>query len=511
MGIRLLFDVEPLSPVDGDARWKLVQGHAATERRLHAALQRFARTLRTRLSRALQRDHRPERGLSEVYVLIGKASGFAGNGVWLSFLLASIIAACTGLSYAELASAYPFDSAEYLYTKKAFRDNKFAFGIGWLKIASLIIACGAVALGFGGYLSRLTGLHPVAGGILLIILLTMLNITGIRKTMFIDIGFVILTVVGLLFVLVTGVKYIGTVDVWQWDFGVTGVMTGAALIFFAFLGFENIGNIAEESKNPRYTLPRALIYSIIISTALYVLVALVAISVMPWKELAASSAPLADVAFATMGPNGALFLSIVALAATASTVLGLFIASSRMIFGMAEEGSLPKLLTKITRKSQAPIVSILLTAVIAIVFILPGDITTVAALTDWGALFIFLTVNFALIMLRFRDPNAVRGFRVPLNIGKVPVLSVLGMLFCGLMIFHLDKKVFLAGVLFFLTGLILYSIFWEHRHKPLGHHERKVHHHIKHYAGHRPRKNIRHDSKKGSKPPKKLEKPKKHK
>ena len=106
--------------------------------------------------------------------------------------------------------------------------------------------------------------------------------------------------------------------------------------------------------------------------------------------------------------------------------------------------------------------------------------TTVASLTDWGALFIFLVINMSVIVLRYRDPNAIRGFKVPLNIGRVPVLSVLGILFCGVMLFHIEKKVFFAGVLFFLVGLVVYSMFWEREHKPLKHHERKVHHHVKH-------------------------------
>ncbi|MFC1723930.1 APC family permease [Nanoarchaeota archaeon] len=266
-----------------------------------------------------------------------------------------------------------------------------------------------------------------------------------------------------------------------------GIMTGAALIFFAFLGFENIGNIGEETKNPRKTLPKALIYSIIISTILYVLVAIVAVSVVPWEQLAASDAPLADVAAATMGSTGGMLLAIIALAATASTVLGLFVAASRLIYGLAEEKTFPKIFLKITKHSGAPWIAILASAIVAIAFILPGDITTVAALTDWGALFIFMIVNFTVIWLRFKEPNATRGFKIPLNIGKVPVLPVFGMIFCGVMLFHFSKKVFVAGVVFFLVGLLLYSMFFERHHKELEHHQRKSKH-IKHYAGHKPKK-----------------------
>ncbi len=419
-----------------------------------------------------------------IYVLIGKAAALSGNGIWLSFLLASFIAACTGLSYAELASTYPYDSAEFRYTKKAFKDNKFSFAIGWLKLASLIIAMGAVALGFGGYLSRILGITPVLGGILLILLLLITNIIGMRQTMFIDIGFVILTIIGLFIVIISGFGHLGSVDLLDFHMGWNGILSGAALIFFAFLGFENIGNIAEESRNPRRTLPRALIYSIIISAILYTLVAAVAVSVVPWQTLAHSFAPLSDIVTITLGHYGGLVMIIIALTATASTVLGLFVASSRLLYGMAEEGSLPKVLLKLTKKTGAPFVAIILTAFIAILFILPGDITTIAALTDWGALFIFMVINLTVIWLRFSDPHAVRGFRIPLNIRNVPVIPIVGIIFCSAMLFQFSKKVFFAGVLFFLIGTVLYSMFWEKKHKPLPHHKRKVHHLIKHYGGH---------------------------
>ncbi len=413
-----------------------------------------------------------------IYVLIGKASGLAGNGIWLSFLLASLIAACTGLSYAELSSTYPYDSAEVLYTRKAFKDNKFAFAIGWLKFASLVIGIAAVALGFGGYLGRLIGTPTILGAIALIIGLTLLNLGGIKQTMYLDIILVLLTIGGLLLVIFAGSKYIGSVDLW--DFNFNGVLAGAALIFFAYLGFENIGSISEETKNPRKTLPKALIYSVIISTFLYVIVGIVAVNVVPWQTLMHSAAPLADVMQVLTGSTGAIILSIIALAATASTVLGLFVGGSRLLFGMSEEGSLPKFLTRISKKSSAPITAIFVTAVIAIIFVLPRNLSLVASLSDWGALFVFIIIYLALIFLRFKDPHAIRGFKIPGAIAKVPVIPVVGTIFCGFMMFHLSKKVFVTGIIFTLVGMLLYSVFWEKKHKPLEHHERQEKH-IKHY------------------------------
>jgi APA family basic amino acid/polyamine antiporter len=397
-----------------------------------------------------------------IYVIIGKAAGLSGNSLWLSFLVAGFIAACTGLSYAELSSTFPFDSAEYLYTERAFRDRRFAFGIGWLKVFTLIIACAAVALGFGGYLSALTGWNIVFCALLLLFVLTLINLIGVKQAVEFDIVMVAVAVVGLLAVIAIGIPHLHNPGFYlESPTGLAGVFTGAALIFFAFLGFENIGSISQEVRRPRKTLPLALIISIIVSTVLYILVAIIAISVVPWNELAQSASPLSDVVTSIMGGKAGMIMAVMALAATGSTVLGLLIGTSRMIYGLAEERSLPRVFLRLSRKRRAPYVAILVFAAICALFIIPGNITSIAFLTDFGALFIFMIVNLALIVLRYTYPNLDRGFKVPLNIGRFPVIPAIGLVSCAALLFSFEKKMLFSGILIFLIGLVLYSVFAE--------------------------------------------------
>jgi APA family basic amino acid/polyamine antiporter len=394
-----------------------------------------------------------------IYVIIGKGAGITGNTLWLAFLIAAFIAACTGLSYAELASSFPFDSAEYLYTQRAFGERKFSFGIAWLKMITIVIASAAVALGFGGYLSRLIGLSPVLCALLLLLVLTLVNLIGVKQALWFDIAMVVVAIVGLLLVIGFGIPSIQGFDFYlESASGFSGVLTAAALIFFAFLGFEGIGNIGEEVKNPKKTLPIALILSVIISTVLYILVAIIAVSVVPWSELAHSVSPLSDVMTAIVGTKAGIMMAIMALAATGSTVLGVMIAGSRMVYGLAEEHSMPSFFLKLSKRN-VPYIAVIVVALASAVFVLPGDITSVAFLTDFGALFIFMVVNLCVIALRFSHHEVPRGFRVPLNIGKFPIIPAIGLVSCAALLFSFEKMLFVGGILIFLSGIVLYTLF----------------------------------------------------
>jgi len=410
-----------------------------------------------------------------IYVIIGEAAGITGNSLWLSFLITAFIAACTGLSYAELSSTFPYDSAEYLYTERAFKDRRFSFGISWLKLITLIIGASAVSLGFGGYLSRITGINFVVCALMIIAAITILNLIGARQALFLDTILVILAVIGILMVIVIGAPHIQDFDFYlEMPGGPSGIFTAAALIFFAFLGFENIGNIGEEVRNPKKTLPLALIISIIISTILYVLVAVIAVSVVPWNELGHSTSPLSDVMTALIGTKAGTIIAIMALGATGSTVLGLLLATSRMVYGLAEERSFPKIFLKLSKKRQVPYVAILAVSAVCALAVLPGDITSVAFITDFSALFVFMVVNLCVIVLRYSHDHITRGFRIPLNIGKFPVIPALGILSSGALLFSFEKKMFFIGITLFLVGMLLYSVFGEKRHKTADKEIRKV-------------------------------------
>ncbi|HLD39262.1 MAG TPA: amino acid permease [archaeon] len=396
-----------------------------------------------------------------IYVLIGIAAGQAGNSTWLAFLVAALIAGCTGLSYAELSSKLPYDAAEYTYSKEAFKSGKFAFGIAWLKLVTAIIAAAAVSIGFGGYFSNLFGINGLVGAILIVVISLAVNILSAEATLKLSAVFAGITILGLLIIVVSGLGYIGSVNYTELTFGWGGIFSGAALIFFAFLGFEDVANLSEESKNPKNILPKAIIISIIVSTVIYTLVSLVAISVIPWDELSKSSSPLTDVANVTLGPSSNIFMNIIALIATGSTVVVLFFAYSRMIFGMSEKKSLPKIFIRISKKRRVPYIALFSVGIITILFILLQDLKFVASLTDFGALFVFMVVNLALIFIRYRKPKMRGHFKVPINIGKIPVTAAVGFLFSFYMLLTLSIAVAIACLLIFLFGILLFTFYIE--------------------------------------------------
>jgi len=397
-----------------------------------------------------------------IYVLIGAASGVAGNGVWLAFLFAALIAACTGLSYAELASKMPHDAGEYEYAERSFLSKRFAFGVGWLKLISSIIAAAAVSLGFGGYFSSLFGVPHVWGALLLVGLAMLLNLFGAQSTMKASGFLVVVTIAGLLIVIFSGAGYVGSVDYLDLTFGWSGVFSAAALIFFAFLGFEEIANMGEEAKDPRNMLPKALMISIVISTVLYTAVALVAVSVIPWQALSTSASPLSLVANTTLGPNGSLLLAIIALFATGSTTFALLFAFSRMVYGMAEDGSMPQAFLALS-KSSTPYVAVLATGLVTALIVLLGDIKFVASVTDFGALFVFMIINLCVIALRYRPDHMHGRFRTPLNIGRFPLLSGAGTVFCLYMLTRLDLQATFLSLAVLMIGMALYVLFIEKR------------------------------------------------
>lgn len=403
-----------------------------------------------------------------IYVIIGEAAGITGNTLWISFLLAAIIAGCTGLSYAELSSSFPCDSAEYVYVERAFGDRRFAFGIWWMKLLTHFVAGAAVALGFGKYLGRLTGWGVVSCALLLIAVLLIINLVGLKQAVWFDTFMILIAIAGLVIVIGAGMFFLKPAGFYtESAAGIPGILTAASLVFFAFLGFENVGNMGEEIKDPKRTLPRALILAVAISTALYALVAVVSVSVVPWQELAHSASPIADVMERIIGSTAGIVIAIMALGATGSTVLGIMLGSSRMLYGLAEERVLPKLFLRVT-KNSIPYVGLLIFSVICALFVIPGNIKSVAFLTDFGALFMFLVINLCVIVLRYNHTHIERGFTVKPNIGRFPIIPAIGMLSCGFFLFTFSKKLFLTGIVMLLIGMLIFTVLDRRRKKEVG-------------------------------------------
>lgn len=391
-----------------------------------------------------------------IYALIGKAAGVAGNMVWLSFLIGAVIASFTGLSFAELSSMFPKDAGGYIYAKKAFKSNELSFMIGWMTIFAVCAAAATVSLGFAGYLSAVFSAPIILTAAALLIIVSAINFCGIKESLHVNVIFVAIEIIGLLIIIFLGAGHWGSVNYFETP-STIGIFSAVMIIFFAYLGFEDMVNLAEECKEPKKTLPLAIIISIVITAIFYILVSISVVSVVPWNSLSSSQAPLADVVSAT---NPALLpvIDFIALAATSSTVLLMMIAASRMFYGMSEEHAIHRWFSKIHPRTMTPWVAIIAVMLISCAFLLVKDIRTVAEITDLIAFMIFFVINVSVIWLRYYKPDIKRNFKVPLRIKWFPILPALGAIFCLLMISQLSGKMIMLGFLVAASGFIVYHI-----------------------------------------------------
>ncbi len=398
-----------------------------------------------------------------IYALIGVGAGIAGNALWISFLIGAIIAAFTGFSYAELSSMYPKEAAEYVYTEHAFRKKLLAFIVQWIMLFTGIVSATTVALGFAGYWHFMFGGDILVIAFILISALSIINYIGIKESAkYNDISTIIETS-GLIAIIVLGIYYITrnnilqSINFLETPTGFTGILTATTVIFFAFIGFENLVNISEETKNPRKVIPKALLFSLAVSAFIYILVSISAIGILGSEALASSKAPLAEVAEKVV-PKSSFILSLIALFATSNTVLILLIVSSRLLYGLSSNKLLPAFFSTIGKRGT-PFISVATIGVFAILGLLIGNIKKVATLVDLGIFTVYLFVNLSVIFLRYRAPKAKRLFKAPFNIGKFPVLAFLGITTNLVMLYFFEFRLFVYGIVLALAGLVAYFVF----------------------------------------------------
>jgi APA family basic amino acid/polyamine antiporter len=387
-----------------------------------------------------------------IYALIGEAAGLAGNAVWISFAISALVALLTGMSYAELSSMFPKASAEYEYTAQAF-SRRPGFVVGWMIIFSGVIGAATVALGFAGYFQSLVGTPLVPSALVLLIALCAIALAGVKQSAQVAVILTIIEASGLIFVILLGIPHLGSVNYLEMPFGVSGIFQASALIFFAFIGFEEMVKLSEEAKDPEKNIPRALIMAISVSIVLYIMVALCAVSVLGWQGLSQSAAPFAEIAHAALGQSASIAISVMALFATTNTVLLMILASSRIIYGMAESSSLPRVLAQVHPKTGTPWAAIILSVVLSMAFVLLEDIAFVANVNNFTVFQTFIVINAALIVLRYKDPEKPRPFHVPISLGRMPVLPVLGVLVNAFMLLQLSWQVLAIGVGLTLLGV----------------------------------------------------------
>ena len=421
-----------------------------------------------------------------IYALIGEAAGIAGYSVWLSFVLAAVIAMFTAFSYAELTTSFPKSAAEFIYVQETTGSKASAFFIGYVSILTGIISASAVALGFATYCKLYIPAAPVWMAVGIIVVMTLINLKGIQESAFLNTIFTLIEVGGLFFIIAIGWKFVGNSNLLsdidnqplQSIKQFNSIIAATSLIFFAYIGFEDVANIAEETKNPKKVIPIALVLSLVISTIIYILVSIVAVSVVPPTQLALSSqsssvsqGPLALVVTQAMNnPAAGRLFTFIALFATANTILVLLIVSSRMMYGIARERCLPTFLGRVHSVNQTPVAAIILTSSIAIIFVFQGDLSEIAKLTNLGVFLSFLAVNLSLIIHRYKNRHIKvidsTLFRSPVNYKWFPVMSFAGSAFCLAMLltqywepinfFDIDIPLIIFGLLIFITAFPVY-------------------------------------------------------
>jgi len=395
-----------------------------------------------------------------IYALIGKAAGIAGYHIWISMFLSVFLAAFTGLSYAELSSAFPKAGAESTYVLMASKSKLLSFIVGWLIAVAGILAATTVSLAFAGYLTEFIKFDLLLVAAIVLAVLSLINFLGIDLSTKINIFCSIVEMLGIIIIIILGFPLIFNSAHNFFDFtsiNFNNIINATALIFFAFIGFEAIAKLSEETIDAKNVVPKALIASIVITSILYVLLALSALSVLEPTQIASTNAPLALVALHLGGKTLAVILAVFALFSTFNTILVSLIVTSRLIYGMAENKELPLIFSKINKKTLTPFFSIAFVFIASFLLLFAGSIKEVAEATNFTTFIAFLAVNLSVIILRY-DKHFKPRFKMPLNIGNFPLLAFFGALTSFLMLLVYSFFVAAITLVFIFIGLIFYFL-----------------------------------------------------
>ncbi len=341
-----------------------------------------------------------------IYVLIGKVAGVAGYSAPLAFLIAMVIAALTALSYMELSSRYPEAAGVSAYVHGAFGSKVISLGIGILMLAGAIVSSGVLARGFAGYLSQFVALPEWLSAALILVVLGAVVLWGIGESAKLAVVFTFVELLGIGLVIWAGRQYLPEIGQNISLFtangssaGWGGILVGAFLAFYAFIGFEDIVSVAEEVKRPRRNMPLAILLSLSIATVLYIVTVVVAVRAIPPSELAKSSAPLSLVFSRTAGTS-AMVISLIGISAAVNGILAHMIGSARLTYGLAKRGWLHHELAEVHLARKTPILATILSVSAMIVLAVIFPLETLARLTSFVLLCIFVFVNLALIIIK---------------------------------------------------------------------------------------------------------------
>ena len=421
-----------------------------------------------------------------IFVLTGTAAANqAGPAIIVSYMAAGVACAFAALCYAEFAAMIPIAGSAYTYAY-ATLGEVFAWMIGWDLILEYAVGSMTVAIGWSGYFQRILagfGLQlpvwmsaaPAATpgavvnlpAMIIVLLIMVLLIVGIRESARFNAAMVAIKIVAVLFFLVAGIWYVEPAN-WTpfMPYAWSGVMTGAAVVFFAYIGFDAVSTTAEEAKNPSRDLPIGIIASLVVCTLLYVAVAAVLTGIVPVVDFRQDAQFLnAPVAYALSVINldwAAGLVSAGAVAGITSVLLVMLMSQPRIFFSMSRDGLLPKGVSKVHPTFRTPYITTIITCVIVAIVAGLVPIQVVGEMTSIGTLFAFVVVCMAVIVLRATRPDAHRPFKVPGG----PVIPVLGVLSCMYLMVSLSVMTWVRLLVWLDIGMLIYW-FYGRTHSPL--------------------------------------------
>lgn len=406
-----------------------------------------------------------------IFVVIGEGAAIAGPAVILSFVLAAVACAFSALSYSELASSIPVAGSAYTYTYATLGEI-VAWIIGWDLILEYGVSVAAIAVGWGGNLNAFLdsafgfalpdaiAKSPEDGGVFnlpavfIVLAITLLLVRGVTESARVNFVMVIVKLAVLAFFIVVSMVNFGTGNFQPFaPDGVDGVTAAAAIIFFAYIGFDAVSTGSEEAKNPRRDLPLAIIGSLVICTIFYVLTAVGAIGVATPAQLAETDAPLAAALDEGAGISwAASILALGAVVAITSVVLVIMYGQTRIFFAMCRDGLLPPKLATVNQRYGTPArLTIGLGILIAILAALV-PLSEIVKLVNIGTLFAFVLVNVGVIILRRTRPDMPRPYRVPWS----PLLPLLGIIFALYLMSDLPLDTWIRFIVWLALGVVIY-------------------------------------------------------
>lgn len=359
-----------------------------------------------------------------IYVLIGEVVASSGYLTPAAFLLAAVIAAFSAFSYAELSSRFPLSAGEAIYVERAFGIRALSTTVGLLMVFVGIVASATLVSGFVGYFQYLIPVDEQIPIVLLVVALGGVSAWGISQSAWLAIITTLIEIGGLLLIIWVArdsladlplvferVKTQVSLEGWS------SVPAGAFIAFFAFLGFEDIVNVAEEVKNPTRNLPRAVILSLFISALLYIVISIVAVTTVPPAELAGNPAPLALVYERAVGQSP-VFIVVISIAAIINGTLIMMIMATRILYGMSGQQWLPAQLSKVNDTTGTPLFATALITLLVLTFALWFPVATLAVTTSLFTLVVFFSVNLSLLVIKLRER---RFQRPPVGIRRYPI------------------------------------------------------------------------------------------